>query len=205
MKKLVLSIILGVSMTANAQLIEGAELGFDGFFGASTFGGTFGIGPKLGINFNENIVAGPSFRYQQNWSQLNGLSYNHTIYGAGLFLHARYQNTLFGGLEFEMIKSRNYAENLLNDKIWVPTVFICAGFSREFKKIVRLNVGLYYDVVNSKNSPFRNGYILPIKNAQTGAIQGYVPLIYRISFFFPLYKNVGEKPTIEDAVPEETW
>lgn len=87
----------------------------------------------------------------------------------------------------------------------VPTLFLCAGFSREFKEIVRLNVGLYYDIIDSVNSPFRKGYILPIKNAQSGAIQGYVPLLYRISFFFPLTKKDKDKNKDEEETPEETW
>ena len=213
MKHFIFAFLVTISLNSSAQGLEGLELGFDGSFGASTFGGAFGLGPKVGFVMNENLVLGPTFRIQRTWSKNIGSvnTYSHTIYGGGIFLHARYKNVIFGGVEFEMIQSRNYEENKLNEQIWVPTAFICAGFSKEFAEIVRINVGLYYDVVNSKNSPFRNSYMLPIKNAQTGAIQGYAPLLYRISFYFPLFKEAfakkngsSEEEIIEDE-PEETW
>lgn len=210
MKKFFLCLVLSVSFGSNAQLIEGTELGFDGFFSASTQGGAFGIGPKFGFLMNENLILGPSFRFQRTWSNnlYTGVNYSYNNYGGGFFLHGRYKNTLFGGFEFEVMKNKNvYVDTSAVFTNVVPTLFVCAGFSREFKGIVRLNVGLYYDVINSKNSPFRKGYILPIKNAQSGAIQGYVPLIYRISFFFPLTKtdkSKKEEEVIEEE-PEETW
>lgn len=209
MKKFFLSIFLGISLCSNAQIIEGTEIGFDGFFSASTQGGALGIGPKFGFLMNENLIIGPSFRFQRTWSNnlYTGVNYSYNNYGGGFFLHGRYKNTLFGGFEFEVMKNKNvFVDTSAVFTNVVPTLFVCAGFSREFKGIVRLNVGLYYDVINSKNSPFRKGYILPIKNAQSGAIQGYVPLIYRISFFFPLTKtdkSKKEEEVIEEE--EETW
>jgi hypothetical protein len=45
---------------------------------------------------------------------------------------------------------------------------------------------------------------MTIKNAQSGAIQKYVPLIYRISFFFPLDRPDRKKGnSTEEIVPEE--
>lgn len=210
MKKFLACFILSVSFGSNGQLIEGTELGFDGFFSASSQGGAFGIGPKFGFLMNENLILGPSFRFQRTWSNnlYTGVNYSYNNYGGGFFLHGRYKNTLFGGFEFEVMKNKNvFVDTSAVFTNVVPTLFVCAGFSREFKGIVRLNVGLYYDVINSKNSPFRKGYILPIKNAQSGAIQGYVPLIYRISFFFPLTKTDKSKKEEEiiEEEPEETW
>lgn len=207
MKRFICCVCLGISTLTNAQ-IEGTELGFDGFFSASTQGGSYGIGPKFGFVMNENVVLGPSFRFQRSWSNnLNtGINYSYNNYGGGFFLHGRYKNTIFGGFEMEVMNNTNtfVDTSAVFTKI-VPTLFLCAGFSREFKEIVRLNVGLYYDIIDSVNSPFRKGYILPIKNAQSGAIQGYVPLLYRISFFFPLTKKDKDKNKDEEETPEETW
>ena len=205
MKRLVLAICLLTGTFGNAQ-IEGLELGFDGYFSASTQGGGYGIGPKFGFVMNENLVLGPSIRFQRTFSNnLNtGINYHFNTYGAGFFLHARYSNTVYAGFETEVMNNTNafVDTNAVFTKI-VPTFFLCAGFSREFNEKIRLNVGLYYDVINSLNSPFRRSYILPIKNAQSGAIQGSVPLIYRISFFFPITQKKKEKPVEEE--PEETW
>lgn len=206
MKRFIISLFIGLSLQSSAQ-IEGFELGFDGYFSASTQGGGYGIGPKFGFVLNENLIIGPTIRFQRTFSNnlTTGINYSFNTYGAGFFLHARYSNTVYAGFETEVMNNTNVFvdTSAVFTKI-VPAFFLCAGFSREFNEKIRLNVGLYYDVINSLNSPFRRSYILPIKNAQTGAIQGYVPLIYRISFFIPLSKKEKEEP-VEEVIEEETW
>lgn len=209
----VFSIVTCLSFS-QTKIIEGTEIGIDGFLGGSTFGGSFGIGPKFGFRLNENLILGPSFRYERSWSNNLGTTpgFHYNNYGIGFFLHGRYKNTLYGGFETEVFKNTNmYIDTSATFKKYVPTLFICAGFSREFNHIVRINVGLYYDVINSLNSPFRKSYIIPIKNAQSGAIQGYIPLIYRISFFFPLDRpdkdngDPTEEVEPEEVAPEEEY
>ena len=187
MKKIILFCLISLSSNCFSQKVEGTELGIDGFFGASNLGGSFGIGPKFGFRFNENFIAGPSFRFQRSWSNGIGTKFGYNIFGGGLFAHARYKNILFGGVEFEMLKSPISYTSLASQKSWIPTLFICGGFSKEFNESIRLNVGMYYDVINNINSPFRQAYFLTSKNS-AGQVVKYIPLIYRISFFFRLGK-----------------
>ncbi len=175
-----------------SQKIEGIELGLDGFFGASTMGGSFGFGPKLGFRMHENLILGPSFRFQRTWSKNNftGQEFSFNNYGGGIFIHGRYKNTVYGGVEAEVMRTANlFVDTSAVFKRVVPTVFLCAGFSKEFKEKIRLNVGLYYDIINSLNSPFRTSYVMTIKNPETGQIVRYIPMIYRISIFVPLGKR----------------
>lgn len=168
------------------------EIGLDGFFGASNIGGSFGLGPKFGFVVNENVVLGPTIRYQQSWSQPynTNQNYQYRNFGGGFFLHGRYNNVIYGGIEAEIVRNKNtYIDTSAIFKKWVPTVFICGGFSREFKQTIRLNVGIYYDVINSINSPYRPSYMFTIKDAQTGMVVKRLPLLYRISVFFPLGKK----------------
>jgi hypothetical protein len=206
MKKYLILAVLGINLYVFAQpkTIEGYELGIDGFVSASNQGGAFGLGPKFGFRLNDNLILGPSFRWQRTWNSAFSQTFNYSIWGGGAFLHARYKNVLFGGFEIEMLKSPVSYTAIAPPTNWIPTVFICGGFSKEWNHIIRLNAGLYYDVVNHVNSPFRTAYFMTIKNAQSGAIQKYVPLIYRISFFFPLDRPDKNKanPT-EEIVPEE--
>lgn len=206
-KYLVLAFLsLNISVFSQTKTIEGYELGIDGFVSASNNGGAFGLGPKFGFRLNENLILGPSFRWQKTWSSYYSQTFSYSIRGGGLFVHARYKNVLFGGVEFEMLKSPVSYTAIAPPTNWIPTVFLCGGFSKEWNHIVRLNAGLYYDVVNHVNSPFRTAYFMTIKNAQTGQIQKYLPLIYRISFFFPLDrpdKDNGD-PT-EEVEPEEEY
>ena len=50
--------------TVNAQEIEGTEIGFDGYFGASTNGGSFTLGAKYGFKLKEYFLVGPSVGFR---------------------------------------------------------------------------------------------------------------------------------------------
>lgn len=156
------------------------ELGFDGYLGASNLGGAGGIGAKFGYKVNENFIMGPSFRVQRTWSNNIGQKFGYTIYGGGLWAHARVGNYLFAGAEFEMLKSPWNYIFISDQRAWVPTFFIGGGFSREFNKAVRINAGVFYDIINNPNSPFGLSYFMRKSN---GAL---IPAIYRIGFFFPI-------------------
>ena len=208
MKRIAFLVSLSIGLYANSQALHSLEVGLDGFFGTSTLGGSFGFGPKIGLVLNENLVIGPSFRYQRTWSQPAGFTqrFNANNYGGGIFLHGRFNNILYGGFEAEVFKNNGFIDTSATFKKIVPTLFICAGFSKEFNEKLRLNVGIYYDVINSLNSPFRSGYVMSIKNAQTGTIQKFIPMIYRISIFVPIvrFKKKEAPEEIYESMDEET-
>lgn len=157
------------------------ELGFDALFSASTFGGIAGIGVKYGFVVKENLIVGPSVRYQRNWTKAvsNTVSYSANIYGGGGFLHYRFLNYFFVGTEIEALSSPfNYAAPQVG-RVWAMTALTGGGFSRDFGDM-RLNAGIMYDIINSVNSPYRYGYF--IRNEQ-GVLQ---PIMYRLSLFFEI-------------------
>lgn len=193
------SLLFAQNNDADPKNIEGYELGIDLSISASNLGGTYGFGPKFGLRFNDNLILGPSIRFQKSWSNYYGATNSYNIYGGGVFLHGRYKNVLFGGFEFEMLNSPINYTVYNPSKNWTPTLFLCAGFSKEWNHIVRLNVGMYYDVINHVNSPFRQGYFMKITNPTTGQVTKMVPLIYRISFFFPL-----DRPDKKVSHPENS-
>lgn len=194
-------LVYGLSLHAQERTVEGYEIGFDGSFGTSNLGGSFGIGPKFGFVMNENLVLGPTLRYQRSWATplYSTVGYSFNNFGGGFFLHGRYKNTVFGGFEVEILQNRNvFIDTSAVFKKYVPTLFVCGGFSREFNEMVRLNVGIYYDLINSLNSPFRNQYVLTVKDPQTGQIVRRLPMIYRISFFFPIGRKKKETKEMEE-------
>ncbi|MBP6091472.1 MAG: hypothetical protein KA521_09470 [Crocinitomicaceae bacterium] len=185
MKKIILFFLLVINYSVNAQKIEQIELGADGYFGASSLGGSYGFGPKLGFQLDENWVVGPTFRYQRSWSSLAGQTFGRTTWGGGAFIHARFKNVVYLGAEFEYLKSpTNYVDPIATDT-WVPTLFVGGGFSKEYNQRIRLNVGVYYDLIDNLNSPFRTSYMMTIKN-EVGQVVKFIPVIYRISFVFPI-------------------
>ena len=176
---------------SSQTVITSQELGVEGFFGASNQSGSFGIGPKFGFVLNENIAIGPSFRIQRNWSNLLGNSFSQTVYGGGAFAHIRYKSkgrsTVFGAVEFEYLRSPFVDINFQNvtAKKWAPTLFIGGGFLVRVNKVVGINAGILYDVINADNSPFRSSYFFKQKN-QAGLVTKIYPLIYRLTFLFKL-------------------
>ena len=192
MKKfLFVFLFLIVHDITSQTVITSQELGVEGYFGASNQSGSFGIGPKFGFVLNENIAIGPSFRIQRNWSNLLGNSFSQTVYGGGAFAHIRYKSkgksTVFGAVEFEYLRSPFVDINFQNvtAKKWAPTLFLGGGFLVLVNKIVGINAGILYDVINADNSPFRSSYFFKQKN-QAGVITKIYPLIYRLTFLFKL-------------------
>lgn len=170
-----------LSFSQDDELDHTTELGLDGFVNASNLGGSFGFGAKYGLIKKENLIFGPSFRFQRMWSNYFGQKNGFNIFGGGAFVHYRFNNILFAGLEFEMLKSPINYNFALSPKTWVPTCFVGGGYSRHFKDIgMRLNAAVLYDIIADQQSPFWSSYIL--RNANNVPI----PVIYRIGFFFPL-------------------
>jgi len=175
----------------------GAELSFDGFFSASNLGNSFGIGPKIGIEVNKNTYFGPSFRIQRASSNNLGNTFTQTVYGGGVFGQYRVptsgKTTFFGGAEFEYLLSPyNYLTyEVLTSGRWAPTFFLCGGFNLKLSNYFSLNAGVYYDLINAKNSPFRTGYAFKIKNEQ-GQVVRILPMLYRVSINIPIYAKKEE-------------
>ena len=189
MKKLIYSLfaLLFINSSFAQTSFDGSEIGIELVASASNLGGSVGGDLKYAAILNENWAVGPSFRLQRTWSNNFGTKFGYSIYGGGLFAHYRLKNTLYGGAEFEMLRCPLNYVNINPNRNWLATLFIGGGFSRDFNHKIRINAGVFYDVINAANSPFRSSYVLKIKD-QNGQVQKILPVIYRISFFFPIGK-----------------
>lgn len=195
MKKIITSILICISLCASGQVeFNGSEVGVELHAASvSSFGGTFSVGFKYAAILNEYFAVGPSFRLQRTWNNNLGVKTNFNIFGGGIYAHARYKDALFGGFEFELLRSPyNFLDLTNGNKKWAPTLFIGGGFSKEYNEKFRINLGIFYDVINAANSPFRSSYSIRIKNSE-GAVQRILPIIYRINFFFPIGNNKDKK------------
>lgn len=195
MKKLLTLILSAIILSSNASaqnsVLTGSEIGVDLAFSGSNFGGNVGLGVKYGLNIGEYIITGPSVRYEQIWwknytAGNAAESGTRSVYGGGVFIHGRFFNALFVGAEFELLRSPYDKSGFFGaTKTWAPTLFLGGGFSMEFNEKIRFNAGIMYDVINVTNSPFRRSYSVQ-KKAADGSVAGYLPIIYRIAFFFPI-------------------
>lgn len=160
----------------------------------SNLGGTFGGCLKFAIVEEETLAYGPSIRYQYMWSNnsFTGINANASLYGGGGFLHYRFMEWFFVGSEIEVLTNPFAYVN--PDKKWSLTAFFGGGIHKDFDW-VKLNFGLLYDVADairdpltSNPSPMRRSYFIQRKSAQPGSGPdgAYLPIIYRIAFFFPI-------------------
>ena len=170
-----------------AQLqYQGSELGLEPYVGFSNVGGALGGELKYAARLSENLLVGPSFRVQRIWSNNLGIQNSMTTWGGGVFAHLRYQEKIFGGVEFQYLKSPfSFANPLEVVKPWSPTLMLGGGFYLKLGDKLRLNAALFYDVINAPNSPFRSSYSFQIKN-EFGQVVRILPIIYRLTFFIPL-------------------
>lgn len=163
-----------------------SEIGAEIYAGFSNLGGAFGGELKYAAILNKNIAIGPSFRLQRTWTNNFGINNSFNIYGGGAFAHLRFQEKLFIGTEFQMLRSPyNFVSYQINTKKWAPILLVGGGVHLKLHERIKLNAGIFYDVINAQNSPFRSSYNFKIKN-QTGQVVNILPIIYRITFFFPL-------------------
>ena len=186
MKRFIL-LLISFPLLSYAQVaFNGSELGVELYAGASNLGGSVGGDLKYAAILNENWAVGPSFRLQRTWSNNLGQKMGFSVYGGGVYAHYRIKNTLFLGGEYELLKSPfNFILFNYSNKQWASTLFLGGGFSRDFNHKIRVNGGIFYDVINAENSPFRSSYSVRIKN-EIGQVVRILRLIYRITFFFPL-------------------
>lgn len=166
-----------------------SEIGAELYAGFSNLGGAFGGEIKYAYHVDKTLVVGPSFRLQRTWTNNFGINQSFNIYGGGAFAHYRLQDKLFFGAEIQLLRSPfNFVSFQQNPKKWAPIALVGGGVNLKLHERIRLSAGIFYDVINADNSPFRSSYNFKVKN-QMGQTVRYLPIIYRVTFFFPL----GEK------------
>ena len=187
MKNIILFFAFIIASHANAQLsYMGSELGLEPYIGFSNLGGAVGGELKFAARLSDNLLVGPSFRVQRTWSNNLGIQSQMTTWGGGVFAHYRYQELVFGGVEFQCLKSPfSFVNPNAVVRPWSPTLMVGGGFYLKLTDKLRLNAALFYDVINAQNSPFRSSYSFKVKN-EFGQVVRILPIIYRLTFFIPL-------------------
>jgi hypothetical protein len=188
-------IIINFSLLAQVDQPEiGVEIGATNF---GTNGGSVGGAIRGGLaeDAEEGMTYGVMVRYHHFWNNNNftGLSGSGSLYGGGVYWHYRLMEWFFLGAELEYIRHPFAVPQSPNvtPRRWAAAGFIGAGVHKDFNWI-KLNVGVQYDVIDAlrdplRPSPFRNQYFIRLSNpTQPGAGGQYLPIIYRLTFFFPL-------------------
>lgn len=179
-KNVILLLLFGLSSMGYAQ--KGSkEVGIDLSFWQSSQGGSINVSPKFDYEVTDSLVVGTSFRYINYWSSLYGVSGRLNIFGMSVYSHFRFLKWLYAGADFELyFTPYNYNSSSASpkNKATVPAVLINAGISHIFAQHYRLNAGIYFDAINSVNSPLRTSYMTRTNKGV------YIPLFYRITFLY---------------------
>jgi hypothetical protein len=168
------------------------EIGLDGYFSAGNQGGNLGAGLKIGFkgSSESQVIGGVSLRMFRSWStgNITGIPASYTIYGPGVWCHVRFQNVLYLGGEFEALKVPGnyfYTTAGANQK-WIPTLFLGGGYSKSWNEKIRLNLGIFYDIINNLDNPYRKSYLTKKKVGPTGQAGALIPILYRVELMIPL-------------------
>ena len=191
----VFALIINFSFLAQVDQPEiGVEIGATNF---GTNGGSVGGAIRGGLaeDAEEGMTYGVMIRYHHFWNNNNftGLSGSGSLYGGGVYWHYRLMEWFFLGAELEYIRHPFAVPQSpsVTPRRWAAAGFIGAGVHKDFNW-VKLNIGVQYDVIDAlrdplRPSPFRNQYFIRLSNpTQPGAGGQYLPIIYRLTFFFPL-------------------
>jgi len=160
----------------------------------SNLGGSVGGSLKFAIVEDESLAFGPSLRYQYLWSNnvFTGLNANASLFGGGVFLHYRFMDWFFVGSEIELLT--NPFPVIRPDKRLSLTAFLGGGVHHDFDW-VKINVGVLFDAADAirnpltgNPSPLRTSYFIRVRNPNpsSGPNGEFLPIIYRIAFFFPI-------------------
>lgn len=161
----------------------------------STRGGTVGGALKYAYVMSDQIVVGPIFRMQYNWSK--DLYYGDKdklfTFGFGGFFHVRFLEWFYVGTDIEYLK--NPFNNTVPSKKWSFVGLIGGGIAKDFGPVV-LSAGLMYDLIDGLNNPYTTnssplsrGYFLKVTNPKKPNYGRYIPLLYRITLFIPLGRD----------------
>lgn len=146
------------------------------------FSGYVGIGPKVGYQVTNWFNPGITLRYSYNYARFNtGQVFSNHTYGTGAFMHFRFFDKLFAGVEYEALNVNQFNSIFAADRVWAHVLFLGVGYSQRLGNIGFINFMLQYDVINDPNSPFRTSYF--IGNPVTGQV---IPLRYQIGFTFKI-------------------
>jgi hypothetical protein len=145
---------------------------------------------------NNSLAFGPSVRYQYFWSNnsYTGNQANGSMLGFGGYFQFRFFDWFYVGTEAEYIQ--NPFKLTADAPDWTPVWFLGGGIHKDFD-FVQLNAGLMYDVLDALrppnsdiSSPLANNYFMRKQNpTNPEEAGGYIPVIARITFFFPLGRN----------------
>jgi hypothetical protein len=133
------------------------KLYFGGYFNFSLGSySVLGVEPMVGYKLTPRLSLGAKFRYDYISDKRYAREYNTHTYGASVFSRLVLVRQLYLHAEYAGYNYELYDELGNSSRHWVPFFFLGAGFSQRIGTRTSLNAQVLFDVLQNKNSPYRN-------------------------------------------------
>ncbi len=128
----------------------GGSIGF--MFGSYT---QISLYPLIGYKFTPKLSGGLKVYYQYTKDKRYASTYESSNYGAGLFARYRIIPQLYVHAEYAQINYDIWDYNIQEaSRVWVPFLYLGAGFSQRMGGNAWLNAQILFDVLQDPNSPY---------------------------------------------------
>lgn len=152
-----------VQEQAHAQAEKPAEkaawkkkMYYGGYFNFSLGSYTsIGIEPMVGYKIIPRLSVGVKIRYDYVEDKRYAENYTYSNYGGSLFTRLSLFKRLYLHAEYAGYNYQRYYTDDSSDRIWVPYLFLGAGFRQPLGGRASLNAQVLFDVLNNSNSPYR--------------------------------------------------
>jgi hypothetical protein len=135
----------------------GQKLYFGGGVGL-TFGTYTRIAlyPIVGYKITRNLSLGVELGYEYIRDNRYSESIDASNYGASIFARYRIIPQLFVHAEYAIYNYELFYVDLSSERVWVPFLFLGAGFSQQIAPRTFLIASVKFDVLQNPNSPYSN-------------------------------------------------
>jgi hypothetical protein len=128
------------------------------------FGGTIGLSfgsyfrvsvqPLVGYNFSKMFSGGVKLGYEYIKDSRSDPTITWNNYGASVFGRLRFIPKAYLHAEFAYANYGAKAANLESERIWVPFLYLGAGYYQPLSSTTALFVEVLFDVLQDSNSPY---------------------------------------------------
>jgi hypothetical protein len=130
------------------------------------FGGGVGISfgnytriavyPMVGYKITPKLSAGIELGYEWISDKRYNETYTTSNYGGSLFARYRIIPALFFHAEYATYNYELYYLDASSERLWVPFLFLGAGFSKRIAPGTTAYAMVKFDVLQNKNSPYKD-------------------------------------------------
>ena len=128
------------------------------------YGGTIGLSfgsyfrvsvqPLVGYNFSRMLSGGVKLGYEYIKDSRNNPTVTWNNYGASVFGRLRFIPQAYLHAEFAYANYGAKTPNLETERIWVPFIYLGAGYYYSLSPSTALFVEVLFDVLQDSNSPY---------------------------------------------------